>query len=157
MKKIILFCLMILPAYIITQSQWIEKKYDIGRFYLNFPSVPTYTYGSFHGWSSKDKNGQVTYLMSFMEAPSNVEMSLNSVENYLLPSMLAGDIQISTKNSTYNGFKTLEFHYKTNHEPVLFKRGRAIVVNQKLYLLQVHYYHESLADFDRFAKSLRFF
>ena len=159
MKNLILLCFtFIFPTILIeAQTGWIEKKSEIGNFYLSFPSTPTSTYGSFHGWQAKDKNGQVTYLMSFIEAPSNVTLSMSSVEQQLLPSLLEGDIQISKKYLSYNGYPALDFHFKTNQVPQMYKRGRAVVRGQNLYILQVHYFHENLVDFNRFTNSLRFF
>jgi hypothetical protein len=157
-KSLFLFICIVMPYFLIQgQSHWIEKKSDVGNFYLSFPSVPSYTFSSFHGWTARDKNGQVTYFMSFIEAPSNVRMSMSSVEQQLLPSLLEGDIQISKRYITFSGYPALDFYYKTNNVPQMYKRGLAVVKGQNLYILQVHYFHENLIDFNRFTGSLRFF
>jgi hypothetical protein len=159
MKNLILFCFIssILSFNLDAQSGWIEKKSEIGNFYLTYPNPPTYTSGSFHGWTAKDKSGQVTYMMAFMEAPSNVLMSMTSVEKFLLPSMMEGDIQVSKNYLTYNNYNAMDFLYKTNRIPVLYKKGRAVIRDQRLYILQVQFYNNEIADFDKFSKSLKFY
>lgn len=138
-----------------SQPGWIEKKGEIGNFYISFPNTPEYTPGT--GWSSKDKDGQVTYLISFMESPNNQQMSIAAVEKYLLPSMMKGNVQVSKKYLTYNGYEAIDFLYKTMGTPVMYKRGRAIVRGQKLYVLQVLYYFSNLVEYDKFSKSLKFY
>jgi len=141
----------------LVQSSWIEGKYEIGHFFLSFPTHPTYSHTSFHGWTSKDKNGQVSYLMSYLEAPQNIELSMSAVEGGLLPSMLEGDTPISKHYFTYNGYNAMDFLFKSTQPQNLYKKGRVIIIGQKLYVLQVYYYYEYLADFDRFTNSLRFY
>jgi hypothetical protein len=157
MKKIMLFSLIfIFSAFnALTQSGWVEKKSEVGNFYLTFPNMPTFKSGS--DWTSKDKNGQVTYFMSFKEFPSNNKITIEAVEKYLLPSMMEGDIQVSKNYLTFSGFKAIDFLYRTNENPILYKKGRIIIRNNNVYILQVHYYFSNLADFDKFSKSLRFY
>lgn len=159
MKNLILFCfIFIFPSvFIEAQSGWIEKKSEIGNFYLSFPNTPTYTSGSFHGWRAKDRDGQVIYLMSYLEAPPSGEMTIAVAEKFLLPSMFEGDFQVSKNYLTYSGWNAMDFLYKTSNNPTMFKQGRVIVKGQKVYILQVHYYHKDLASFDKFAKSLRLY
>lgn len=140
-----------------TQPAWIEKKGEVGNFYISFPRQPTYTQGSFHGWKASDKEGQVFYLLAYLEAPSSGQMSVKVAENYLLPSMFEGDVQISKNYVTYNGFNALDFLYKTTNNPIMYKQGRVVVKGQKVYILQVQYYHKDLIYFDKFTKSLRFY
>jgi hypothetical protein len=92
-----------------------------------------------------------------MEAPSNVLMSMTSVEKFLLPSMMEGDIQVSKNYLTYNNYNAMDFLYKTNRIPVLYKKGRAVIRDQRLYILQVQFYNNEIADFDKFSKSLKFY
>jgi hypothetical protein len=134
---------------------WKEIQSDIGNFYLSFPSTPGYTPEK--GWSVKDKDGQVTYFMSSKEISSSQKMSIAAVEEYLLPSMMKQDIQVSKYYLTYSGYNAMDFLYKTNGYPVMYKKGRVIVRDQKLYVLQVFYYHSDLEDFDKFSNSLRFY
>lgn len=157
MKTLLILFIFLPMVKSIGQSSWIESKYEIGNFYLSFPANPTYSYTSFHGWNAKDKNGQVSYLMSFLEAPQNIELSMSAVEEGLLPSMLEGDTPISKRYFTYKGFNAMDFLYVSNQPHNLFKKGRIIIRGQKLYVLQVYYYFEDLADFDRFSNSLRFY
>jgi hypothetical protein len=159
MKKLILFSLILIFPIILNEAQsgWIEKKGEVGNFYLSFPSTPTYTQGSFHGWRAKDKDGQVIYLMSYLEAPPSGQMTIAAAEEHLLPSMLEGNIQVSKSYLTYSGYNALDFLYKTNQNPTMYKHGRVIVRGQKVYILQVHYYHKDLAYFDKFVKSLRLY
>jgi hypothetical protein len=157
MKKILLFIFIIISPIIRSEAQtgWVEKKSEIGNFSLRFPSTPVYSQGAFHGWKAKDKNGQVTYLMSYLEAPSNGQMTIAVAEKHLLSSMFEGDIQVSKIYLKYSGFNALDFLYKTTTNPTLFKQGRLIVKGQKVYILQVLYYHKNLAYFDTFATSLK--
>jgi hypothetical protein len=134
---------------------WIEKKGEFGNFYLSFPNTPVYTQEN--GWSAKDKNDEVTYLMSFREIIDNHNISIADVEKYLLPSMMKNDIQVSKNYLNYSGYNALDFLYKTNRIPVMYKKGRIIVRDNKLYILQVFYYYSNLEDFDYFSKSLRFY
>jgi hypothetical protein len=138
-----------------SQSGWIEMKGEIGNFYITFPNTPEYTPG--RGWFAKDKDDQVTYLISFMESPDNQQMSIATVEKYLLPSMMKGNIEVSKSYLTYNGYEAIDFLYKTTGSPVLYKKGCAIIRGQKLYVLQVLYYFSNLAEYDKFSKSLRFY
>jgi hypothetical protein len=159
MKKSILLIVIFLFPIIHCESKtgWIEKKGEIGNFFIKFPNIPSYSQGAFHGWRAKDKAGQVTYLFSYMEAPSSGQMSIAAAEKYLLPSMFEGDIQVSKSYLKYSGLNAIDFLYKTTANPTLFKQGRLIVKGQKVYILQVLYYHKNLALFDTFSTSLRFY
>lgn len=139
------------------QQRWILGYHDIGEFYVSFPQNPVYTQSKFHGWSSKDQNGQVTYQMMYLEAPSNVVLSIDAVESGLLTSMFEGDTPISKRFFKYKGYDAIDFLYESNLAHVLYKKGRVIIRGQKLYVLQVIYYHEDLADFDQFTNSLGFY
>jgi len=157
MKIIVLFLsIFLFPSFQLkAQTGWIEKKIEMGNYYLSFPSTPTYTVGK--GWYAKDKNDQVTYFASFIDPGSSQEMSIAAVEKFLLPSMMEGDILVSKNYLTYSGYNAIDFLYKTNRNPVLYKKGRVIVRNNKLYIFQVHYYHSELVYFDKFSKSLKFY
>jgi hypothetical protein len=139
----------------ITTTNWVEKKGEVGNFYLSFPNYPKYQAGK--GWDARDKDGQVTYLASYILAPSSGTMSIAAAEKYLLPSMFEGDIFVSKKYLTYNGLNALDFLYKTNSSPTLNKRGRVVVRGQQVYILQVLYYHQELANFERFVNSLHLY
>ena len=95
--------------------------------------------------------------MSFREIIDNHNISIADVEKYLLPSMMKNDIQVSKNYLNYSGYNALDFLYKTNRIPVMYKKGRIIVRDNKLYILQVFYYYSNLEDFDYFSKSLRFY
>jgi len=140
-----------------SQSSWIEKKGEIGNFYLSFPKQPAYSNDSFHGWRASDKDGQVIYMIAYMEAPSTGQMTIAAAEKYLLPTLFEGDLQVSKDYITYNGYNALDVLYKTTHNPTMYKQGRLIVRGQRIYILQVHYYHKDLINFDKFTKSLRFY
>jgi hypothetical protein len=139
--------------------KWIEKKGEIGNFYLSFPNAPTYSEmgGSTYGWTAKDKDEQVTYLLSYIEAPSDEEVSMASVEKYLLPSLMKGDIEVSKSYLSFKGSNAMDFLYKTIRTPEMYKKGRVVIHNHNIYVLQVIYYFSKYADFDRFAKSLKFY
>jgi hypothetical protein len=158
MKKLTL--MLVLHAFfmviVFPQTGWVEKKGEIGNFYLSFPSAPNYKSGSFHGWNAKDKGGQVTYLMSYIVAPSSGKMTIEAAEKYLLPSLMEGDSFVSKKYLTYSGFSAMDFLYKTYTSPTMYKQGRVVVRGQQVYVLQVLYYHKDLAYFDKYVNSLRF-
>ena len=140
-----------------SQPKWIEKKGEVGNFYLSFPNYPNYESGTFHGWNARDKDGQVTYLMSYTVAPSSGKMTIEAAEKYLLPSMLKADVFISKSYLNYNGYSALDFLYETNHNPPMYKQGRVFVRGKQVYVLQVISSHKDLAHFDKFVKSLRFY
>lgn len=159
MKKITLTVAIFvsISVMLFPQTGWVEKKAEIGNFYLSFPSAPTYKSGSFHGWDAKDKGGQVTYLMSYILAPSSGKMTIEAAEKYLLPSLMEGDSFVSKKYLTYSGFSAMDFLYKTYNSPTMYKQGRVVVRGQQVYVLQVLYYHKDLANFDKYVNSLRFY
>ena len=139
----------------VTKPEWVEKKGEVGNFYLSFPNSPNYQPEK--GWDARDKDGQVTYLMTYWVAPSSGKMSIEAAEKYLLPSLFDGDLFVSKSYLTYKGLNAIDFLYKSNNTPILYKRGRVVVRGQQVYILQVLYYHQGLADYDRFVNSLRFY
>ena len=155
MKNVMLFCFIFQSIFLNAQTGWTEKKVENGRFYLSFPNVPSYSEGL--GWTAYDKDSQVTYYISFMEVPSKNETTIAIVEKFLLPSMMEDDILVSKSYLKYLGSNAIDFLYKAKQTPILYKKGRVIVRNNNLYVLQVHYYHNDLANFDKFSKSLRFY
>jgi len=159
MKKITLTLVLqfLVTILLFPQTGWVEKKGEIGNFYLSFPSAPIYKSGSFHGWTAKDKEEQVTYLMSYTLAPSSGKMTIEAAEKYLLPSLMQGDSFVSKKYLTYSGFNAMDFLYKTYSSPTLYKQGRVVVRGQQVYILQVLYYHKDLVYFDKYVNSLRFY
>jgi len=159
MKKKLVFCLAISFSLTLIQAhnKWDENKLEIAKAYLSFPNTPKYSFKKNYNWSAKDKADQVTYMMSYSEMPSGHPVSIELLEKFLLPSMLKGDIQISKKYLTYCGYKTMDFLYRTNKKPNLYKEGRIIIRNQKIYVLQVRFYYKELANFDKFSKSLKFY
>lgn len=140
-----------------TSSIWITKKGEVGNFYIDFPSAPSYQPGEFHGWTTKDKNGQVSYLMNYWVAPSSGQMTIAAAEKYLLPSLMEGDILILKTYLSYAGYKAIDFLYKSNSQPILYKRGRILHRGQEVYILQVYYYHQELVNYNKFVESLRLY
>ena len=67
------------------------------------------------------------------------------------------DIQVSKVYLTYSDSNAIDFLYKTSQTPILYKKGRIIVRNQKFYILQIFYNNSEDIDFERFANSLRFY
>lgn len=139
------------------QNKWTVSNLQISNCFLSFPQKPSYSHSKFHGWKATDQNGQVTYLMSYIRIPSNAAMSIGDVKQYLLPSMFKGDIEISSEGLSYCGFSSIDFFYKSTDVPILYKKGRVVLRKKQLYVLQVLFYHEDLANCNQFVKSLKFY
>lgn len=154
---IVLLLLCLSPFEGLPQKKRVEKRSQIGAFYLKFPSNPTYVMNdAFHLWITKDKNDQVTYMAFYAEDPSGKQVSVKAVKNDLISSMMSGDIQIQESNLKYQGFNGVEFLYRTPNRPTLYKKGRVIVKDSKLYILQIYYYNQDLIEYELFVNSLGF-
>jgi len=138
------------------QNDWLTQRIEKANCAISFPSEPEFSNQPFLGWSSKDKDGQVTYLIAFIEEP-NERFTIADIERFLLPSMFSSDQQISKNYLRYEGFEAIDFLYQSNNSPVLYKKGRVVIRDHKIYVMQVLYYHDDLQNFERFVNSLSFF
>lgn len=137
------------------QNTWANYELDIAGCKISFPSDPDFNNQPFSGWSANNKDGQVTYLIAFIDEP-NESFTIADIERFLLPSMFSNDQQISKSYLLYEGFDAIDFLYHSNSRPVLTKKGRVIIRDHKIYVLQVLYYHDDLQNFAKFANSLSF-
>lgn len=153
---IIFICsVLFLPIKSIAQSEWKTHNIEKASCKILFPSEPVFSSQPL-GWSAKDKNGQVTYLVAFIEGPNN-RFTVGDIEKSLLPSMFSNDRQISKNHLRYKGFQAIDFLYRSNNSPFLYKKGRVVIRDHKIYVLQVHYYHDDLQNFEKFVSSLSFY
>ena len=145
-----------LPIQSWAQNDWLTQRIERAYCVISFPSEPDFSSQPFLGWSAKDKDGQVTYLIAFIEEP-NERFTTADIERFLLPSMYSNDQQISKNYLSYEGFEAIDFLYRSNNRPVLYKKGRVVIRDHKIYVLQVLYYHDDLQNFEKFANSLSFY
>ena len=144
-----------LPIESKAQNNWIVKNLERAHCVISFPSAPVFSNQPFLMWSSKDKDEQVTYLITLVEEP-NKKFTIADIEVLLLPYMFSDDLLISKKYLSYKGFEAIDLHYRSNKSPFLYKKSRVIIRGNKIYVLQVLFYYDDLQNFEKFVTSLSF-